>query len=96
MTRVLHSNRIGDLFHAPLGDWFGELFDNRRSTGPAWRAPASIWEAEDGYHVELDLPGVRQEDLELTFENGELQISAERNAPDDDRMNWHDERGWLG
>ena len=93
MTRILHKNRFGNLLHAPLGEWFGELLENSLPAQPAWHAPASIWEAEDGYHVELDLPGVRQDDLELTFENGGLQISAERRAPEGDRTNWHDERG---
>ena len=57
-------------------------------------APASIWEAENVIHVELDAPGVKQEDVEVTFEKGTLQISLERKFPEGERTSWHNERGY--
>jgi HSP20 family protein len=59
-----------------------------------WRAPASIWEAEDKFHIEVDAPGVAKDDVELTFEKGVLQITLERKAPEGERTNWHNERGY--
>ena len=59
-----------------------------------WRAPASIWEAENAFHIELDAPGVAKEDVELTFDKGTLQITLERKVPEGDRTNWHNERGF--
>ena len=56
------------------------------------RAPLSVWEADDAYHVELDLPGVSKEDIEVTFEKGVLVIVANRKAPDDERKGLHEER----
>ncbi len=56
------------------------------------RAPLSVWEADDAYHVELDLPGVSKEDIELTFEQGTLQIVADRTAPEGERKGLHEER----
>jgi len=56
------------------------------------RSPLSVWEADDAYHVELDVPGVLKEDIELTFEKGELQIVAERKGPEDERKGLHEER----
>ena len=32
------------------------------------RAPLSVWEADDAYHIELDVPGVSKEHIDLTFE----------------------------
>ena len=56
------------------------------------RAPLSVWEADDAYHVELDVPGVTKEDIEVTFEKGTLQIAAERKAPSEERKGLHEER----
>lgn len=56
------------------------------------RAPLSVWEADDAYHVELDLPGVSKEDVEVTFEKGTLQIVADRKAPEEERKGLHEER----
>jgi len=56
------------------------------------RAPLSVWEADDAYHVELDVPGVAKEDIELTFEKDTLKIVAERKASDEERKGLHEER----
>ena len=45
-------------------------------------------------YVELDAPGVRQEDLGITFEKGNLTIALERRAPEFDGKLWHSERGF--
>ncbi len=42
----------------------------------------SFWEEEGTYHIEMDVPGVAREDVELTYNQGELRISAERKAPE--------------
>lgn len=92
-------NRLSNVLHTPLSREMSDLFDSffdggAPRTRPAWHAPASVWEQNDRFHVELDLPGVLQEDLELTFEKGSLSITAERKAPEGERTNWHDERGY--
>jgi len=55
------------------------------------RAPLSAWEVDDAYHLELDVPGVEKEDIELTFEKGTLQIIAQRKNPEPHK-GLHDER----
>jgi HSP20 family protein len=59
-----------------------------------WRAPASIWEADNLFHIEVDAPGVTKSDVELTFDKGTLQITLERKGPEGERTNWHNERGY--
>ena len=54
--------------------------------------PASAWEDDGHYHVELDVPGVSREDIELTLEKGILQIDVERKNPVEDRKGYQDER----
>lgn len=90
------NHRLRDYVPARLGD-FETLFDQflgpeglRTVTG--WRAPVSIWEADDKFHIELDVPGVAQEDVELTLDKGTLKISVERKEPERDRKYWHNER----
>ena len=92
-------NRLSNVLPAPFAREMGQLFDtffdgSSLRTRPAWHAPASVWEENERFHVELDLPGVKQENLELTFEKGALSITAERIAPEGERTNWHDERGY--
>lgn len=75
---------------------FDQLFTNffRPEGTSMWRAPASIWEAENTLHLEVDAPGVAKEDVELTFDKGALQISLDRKAPEGERTHWHNERGY--
>lgn len=92
---TLQKNRVGQLFPAALPE-FDNLFNHffRGEEVAMWRAPASIWEAENTFHIELDAPGVSKDDVELTFDKGTLQITLERKLPEGDRTNWHNERGF--
>jgi HSP20 family protein len=47
-----------------------------------WSQMGRVWEEEETFHIEMDIPGVAREDVELTYNQGELQISAERKAPE--------------
>lgn len=40
--------------------------------------PMDVWQADDGYHVALDLPGVDPDSVEITTERNMLTIRAER------------------
>ncbi len=42
--------------------------------------PMDVWQAEDGYHVALDLPGVDPASVEITSERNMLTIRAERRS----------------
>jgi HSP20 family protein len=92
---TLQRNRVGQLFPGSLRE-FDSLMNQVLGGGRAttWHAPASIWEAESTFHVELDAPGVAKEDVDLTFDKGTLQIALERKLPEGDRTNWHNERGF--
>ena len=59
--------------------------DNRetdRAQGEQFIAPpASLMEAGDGYRLEIEMPGVSKEGLEISFENNELTIIGRRSLP---------------
>jgi HSP20 family protein len=81
------------------GNWgdFNTFVDQFFGTGQgpgvqAYFVPASVWEDEGSYHVELDVPGVVRDHVELTFEKGTLRITTERQAPEEGRTGLVDER----
>ncbi len=44
--------------------------------------PASLWEEEGQLRLDIDLPGVALEEVELTIEKGVLRVQAERKSPE--------------
>lgn len=87
-VREFQPNAWGD-FDALLGQVFGPTTARARQ---AVYAPASLWEDETSFHLELELPGIAREDISLTFEKDVLEITAERKAPEQERKGLHDER----
>jgi HSP20 family protein len=47
-------------------------------SGQAWAPAVDITERKDAYLVAVDLPGVRIDDLEITFQDGVLTIQGQR------------------
>jgi HSP20 family protein len=94
MHSSLQKNRFGRLPAGlpELDNLFNHLF--RPEEVATWRAPASIWEADNSFHIDVDAPGVNKDDVELTFDKGTLQVTLERKAPEGERTNWHNERGY--
>src|SRR3954451_1485833 len=43
--------------------------------------PASIREITDGYTLEIEMPGVKKDGLEISVENNELTIIGRRSLP---------------
>ena len=98
MTNSFTKNRLREFVPSSWGD-FDSLLNQvlHQKTFPGLKvpyAPASVWEDEGSYHVELDVPGIDREDISLTFEKGTLQISVERKRPTEDRTGWREERAY--
>ena len=49
----------------------------------AWPPSVDIFERQDGYLVDVELPGVKIDDIEITVEDGLLTIQGERAFPHD-------------
>jgi HSP20 family protein len=43
--------------------------------------PASVTEITDGYMLEIEMPGVKKDGLDISFENNELTIIGRRSLP---------------
>ncbi len=68
-------DRMGDLLQTFFTDPFSTM-----TTGavPAWMPPVDIEETDDAYIAEMDLPGVRAEDINLELRaDNELRITGE-------------------
>ena len=73
---------------------FDTLFHGSNGNGTSGRyAPAAIWEEEGHWRLEVELPGVNQEDVDVTLEKNTLRITAERKQPED-RKYFHNERAY--
>ncbi len=55
-------------------------------------APLALWEHDQQIHLEIDVPGISRDDLDLTVEDGKLLIRGERQVPQRDGRRWHEER----
>jgi HSP20 family protein len=58
--------------------------------------PVSVWEDEDRLYVEVELPGMKLEDLDIRITKGNvLTVRGERKPPEVGRKVWHrQERGF--
>lgn len=65
-----------------FGTFFGANGNGNGHAPSSRPAPASLWEEEGYWRVEVDLPGVKQEDLDITVEKNVLRITAERKQPE--------------
>jgi HSP20 family protein len=65
--------QMGKLLSAALGEGLGE-WDR---SGPGWLPAADVEETAEAYVVELELPGVKRDDVSVEFGRGELVISGE-------------------
>lgn len=87
MTMMMRRNGLQEL--VMLHETMDQLLDGPLTRAGARRfAPAlDVSESAEAYHLELAVPGLRAEDLELTFEQGVLTIQGEvrREVPTDQR-----------
>lgn len=67
----------------------GQQYDGT-SSATAWAPAVEISERKDAYLVAVDLPGVKTDDAEITFEDGLLTIHGQRHmATEADRDKVH-------
>lgn len=61
-----------------LHDRLGQLMSRAwGEVGEGWCPAADVEETADAYRVEVELPGVKREDVSVQFGGGELTISGE-------------------
>ena|SRR5690349_1033259 len=100
MLPAIRNNATMTPWTAPMNrleGLFDRLFDdavfgfNFRTDEPG--VPVSLWQDEDHIYVEADLPGMADEDVEVTVHNGVLYIRGER-KPEEGRQYLFNGRTW--
>lgn len=63
-----------------LDSLFDQVFgqDGPAPAASAWTVPLAVWEDDDNLHIEADLPGVTESDLEVTVDKDVLYLKGER------------------
>jgi HSP20 family protein len=56
------------------------------------QVPVSIWDDEQNIYVEVELPGVARDDVEVVVQDGSLFLRGERKRPTENRDYWYNER----
>jgi HSP20 family protein len=69
---------------------FNTLFDRSAADARSWTPAMDLVEADDHFLLRADLPGLREEDVNIEVRDNTLRISGERKAEHEQR-----ERGWY-
>jgi HSP20 family protein len=98
MLPAFSNNLVMTPWTAPvnrLEGLFGRLFDDGvlRFRPDGAGVPISLWQDEDFFYVEADLPGMSDQDVEVTVHNGVLFIRGERKA-EEGRQYLYNGRTW--
>src|SRR5207247_5588467 len=72
--------RMNRMFQESLSRSRGE--EEEIAAAGSWKPAVDIYEAADRIVLRADLPGVRQEEIDLRIENGTLRLRGERRMPD--------------
>jgi HSP20 family protein len=80
-----------------MSEQFQRMFGLRPAGGVqrGFVPPVDIWETEHEVVIELDVPGVKADDLSAEVVEGQLVVTGERAAPDGAVRRYRSER-WQG
>lgn len=79
MTLIKYNQPGRDIFGKRFSDIMDEFFNDAVATRQTSFAPSiDISETEKQYLIDVELPGIKKEDIDLNIENNTLTISGER------------------
>lgn len=92
MNLVTRFNPFDDLRRMEARLWepfFRFPFFTEEMQSTAWNPPVDVLEENDRIVVKVEVPGLKESDLRVTFEDGVLTISGERQFERKDDRNYH-------
>jgi len=92
MTTMSRFNPFGDLrrLEATLFEpFFRYPFVQEEMRSSAWNPPVDVLEENDKIFVKVEVPGIDEKDIRVTFEDGLLTVSGERQFERKDDRNYH-------
>jgi len=61
-------------------EFFGRAGEAEAEMPAAWLPAADVSERDDAFLIRMDLPGLKKDEVQITFENGWLTVSGERKS----------------
>lgn len=74
------SSRGTNPWQSEMDQLFDSFFRPARSGIATWLPPINISETEGEYRVDVELPGLRAEDVNVELHDGKLTVSGERKS----------------
>jgi len=81
MTFLVRHDRFEPFFRFP--------FFQDETQSNVWNPPVDVLEDKDGIVVKVEVPGIEENDLRVTFEDGLLTISGERQFERKESRSYH-------
>jgi HSP20 family protein len=66
----------------------------QRAATQTLSAPLSVWEDAERVYVEVDVPGLQPQQVDVHIEDGKLHIAGERAPAQRDQRCWYEERAF--
>jgi HSP20 family protein len=92
MTSELSRRLRRPSWMTPFGrEGMGDIFFDRLwpefplYTGEEWDPVVNVYEKDGKYHVTADIPGIKKEDIDVSYDNGCLTISGKREFGDEEK-----------
>lgn len=96
MNALKNNSRFGlfplEQFAREMDRWFEHPQWSEEGTYPMVYTPASVWEDDTHYYIELDVPGIPKDAFDIKVVENQLFVSAERKAPEEERHFIRNER----
>jgi len=73
----------------PLSELTSRLDWLREEMDPAFLPPLNVWEEGETLKVEVEIPGVKLEDVDVAFNKGELTIKGEKKVAIQESVTLH-------
>lgn len=71
----------------PRKYYLDDFFDSFLTVPEESNLKCDIYEKDDNYHIEIDVPGFSKEDITIECDKGYLTVSVLRNTVEDDENN---------
>ncbi len=85
---------VDRLFEDVLGTWYRPIADSGRLISRY--VPVDIYTTDENVVILAALPGLRPEDVDVTFEGNTLTIRGEFAQPTEENINWHLQERYYG
>ncbi len=73
-----------------LNRFFGSFGQDFWNMDTVWNPAVDITESETGYEVKAELPGMKKDEIKISFDNDVLSLSGERKSEVDEKeKNFH-------